>query len=128
MKIVIKNKRLRPEVEKVELELFRRGELAIEDSEEDRDDPKVGQVLAFKCLQIGPDYNPQLTQYIGELKHFDENSKMIKMLVTYDENEGKHRLDKFEIDEVINGTTLKNREVEFSWPSLSDVRLIQPLE
>ena len=42
MKIVIKNKRLRPEVEKVELELFRRGELAIEDSEEERDDPKVG--------------------------------------------------------------------------------------
>ena len=93
-----------------------------------KDDPKVGQVLAFKCLQIGPDYNPQLTQYIGELKHFDENSLMVKMLVTYDENEGKHRSDKFEIDEVINGTTLKNREVEFLWPSLSDVRLIKPLE
>ena len=45
-KIVIKNKRLRPEVEKVELELFRRGELAIEDSEEDRDDPKVGNATA----------------------------------------------------------------------------------
>ena len=45
-KIVIKNKRLRPEVEKVELELFRRGELAIEDSEEERDDPKVGQATA----------------------------------------------------------------------------------
>lgn len=40
-KILIKNKRLRPEVEKVELELFRRGELAIEDSEEERDDPKA---------------------------------------------------------------------------------------
>ena len=45
-KIVIKNKRLRPEVEKVELELFRRGELAIEDAEEDRDDPKVGNATA----------------------------------------------------------------------------------
>ena len=45
-KIVIKNKRLRPEVEKVELELFRRGELAIEDLGEDRDDPKVGNATA----------------------------------------------------------------------------------
>ena len=39
-KILIKNKRLHPEVEKKELELFRRGELAIEDPEEERDDPK----------------------------------------------------------------------------------------
>ena len=40
-KILIKNKRLRPEVEKVELELFRRGELVLEDSEEEREDPKA---------------------------------------------------------------------------------------
>ena len=51
-KIVIKNKRLRPEVEKVELELFRRGELAIEDSEEDRDDPKVGNATASPIAGI----------------------------------------------------------------------------
>ena len=40
-KILIKNKRLRPEVEKAELELFWKGELAIEDSEEEKEDPKV---------------------------------------------------------------------------------------
>ena len=51
-KIVIKNKRLRPEVEKVELELFRRGELAIEDAEEDRDDPKVGNATASPIAGI----------------------------------------------------------------------------
>jgi hypothetical protein len=32
---------LRPEVEKAELELFWKGELAIEDSEEEKEDPKV---------------------------------------------------------------------------------------
>lgn len=37
-KILIKNKRLRPEVEKIELELFRRGELAIDDPEEVKED------------------------------------------------------------------------------------------
>jgi hypothetical protein len=36
-----KTKRLRPEVEKAELELFWKGELAIEDSEEEKEDPKV---------------------------------------------------------------------------------------
>ena len=40
-KILIKNKRLRPEVEKAELELFRKGQLEIEDSEEEKEDPKV---------------------------------------------------------------------------------------
>ncbi len=43
-KILIKNKRLRPEVEKRELELFRRGELAIE--EEERDDPSADGATA----------------------------------------------------------------------------------
>ena len=89
-----------------------------------QDDPKAGQTLAFKCLQIGPDYTPQLTQYIGEIVEFDENSKVAKILVIYDENDGKDRLDKFEIDNVIDGATLKNREVEFSWSTLNDVRLV----
>ena len=55
---------------------------------------------------------------------FDENSKVAKILVIYDENDGKDRLDKFEIDNVIDGATLKNREVEFSWSTLNDVRLV----
>lgn len=41
-KILIKNKRLRPDVEKLELDLFRKGELAIEDLEEEKEDPKLG--------------------------------------------------------------------------------------
>ena len=40
-KILIKNKRLRPDVEKTELELFRKGELELEESEEDKEDPKA---------------------------------------------------------------------------------------
>ena len=66
-----------------------------------------------------------MTQYVGELKHFDKNTKNAKFLVLFDENEGKSRLNKFEIDEVIEGQTLKNQEIEFSWPSLQDVKLIQ---
>ena len=36
-KILIKNKRLKPEVEKVELELFWRGEFSIDENEEPKD-------------------------------------------------------------------------------------------
>merc|ERR1712150_108610 len=75
------------------------------------DDPSEGQTLAFKCLQIGPEYTPQLTQYVGELKHFDKNTKSAKFLVLFDENEGKSRLNKFEIDEVIEGKTMRNQEI-----------------
>ena len=66
-----------------------------------------------------------MTQYVGELKNVDQSTKCCKFLVLFDENEGKSRLNKFEIDEVIEGQTLKNQEVEFSWPSLQDVKLIQ---
>ena len=41
-KILIKNKRLRPEVEKIELEQFKKGELKIEESEEEKEDPSGG--------------------------------------------------------------------------------------
>lgn len=37
-KILIKNKRLKPEVEKVELELFWKGEFSIDENEEPRED------------------------------------------------------------------------------------------
>ena len=40
-KIVIKNKRLRPDVEKYELDLFRKGELELEETEEEHEDPKA---------------------------------------------------------------------------------------
>ena len=40
-KIIIKNKRLRPDVEKAQLELFRQGELELKESEEDHEDPKA---------------------------------------------------------------------------------------
>jgi hypothetical protein len=40
-KILIKNKRLGPDVEKTELEKFKKGELAYEDAEEEKEDPKV---------------------------------------------------------------------------------------
>jgi phosphatidylinositol phospholipase C beta len=40
-KILIKNKRLIPDIEKKELELFWKGELALEDAEEEKEDPKV---------------------------------------------------------------------------------------
>ncbi len=46
-KILIKNKRLRPDVERYELELFKKGELAIEDSEEEKEDPKVRNLVVW---------------------------------------------------------------------------------
>ena len=65
-----------------------------------------------------------MTQYVGELKHFDKNTKNAKFLVLFDENEGKSRLNKFEIDEVIEGKTMRNQEIDFSWSLMQDVKLI----
>jgi hypothetical protein len=53
-KILIKNKRLRPDVERYELELFKKGELAIEDSEEEKEDPKVRNLVVWaRFLNFG---------------------------------------------------------------------------
>jgi len=89
------------------------------------DDPNEGQTLAFKYLQIGPDYTPQYFQYVGELIHFNESTKCGKFLVLFDENEGKSRLNKFEIDEVIEGQTKRNQEIEFSFSFMQDVKLVK---
>ena len=43
----------------------------------------------------------------------------------FDENEGKSRLNKFEIDEVIEGQTYRNQEIEFSFSSMQDVKLVK---
>ena len=73
--------------------------------------PQTGQVFAFKCLQIGPDCTPQMTQYAGELKSIKDDDAVL--LIVFDENEGKDCLDKFQVDNIMVGVVLKNREVEF---------------
>ena len=45
-KILIKNKRLRPDVEKVELELFWKGEFSIDENEEPKED--AGDTISIK--------------------------------------------------------------------------------
>lgn len=86
--------------------------------------PESGQTFAFKCLQIGPDYTPQMIQYVGELKELNMETKEAKFHILYDENEGKSRSDKFEIDEAVDGFVLKNQHVDFNWNTLNDIRLI----
>ena len=76
------------------------------------------------CLQIGPDYTPQMTCYVGELKQIDEGGEAL-FLILYDENEGKNRSEKFELDSLVDGLLLKNREVNFQWSQLSDIRKIK---
>ena len=44
-KILIKNKRLRPDVEKVELELFWKGEFSIDENEEPKEDASATTVI-----------------------------------------------------------------------------------
>lgn len=87
--------------------------------------PEIGQIFAFKSLQIGPDYTPQVTQFIGELKHFVSKDDDVIFLILFDENEGKNRSEKFEIDDFIDGVTLRNREVEFKWSVINDIRKIK---
>ena len=45
MKILIKNKRLKAEVEKAELELFWKGEFSIDENEEPKEDAKAPVIL-----------------------------------------------------------------------------------
>merc|ERR1712026_313168 len=59
-------------------------------------DPELGQILAFKCMQLGSDYTPQLFQYVGELK--TKESDQVEFLILHDDSEGQRRSDKFEID------------------------------
>lgn len=86
--------------------------------------PQSGEVFAFMCLQIGPDYTPQMTRYVGELKQIEEGGEVL-FLILYDENEGKDRSEKFELDSLVDGLLLKNREVNFQWSQLSDIRKIK---
>jgi len=86
--------------------------------------PQTGEVFAFMCLQIGPDYTPQMTRYVGELKQIEEGGEAL-FLILYDENEGKDRCEKFELDSLVDGLLLKNREVNFLWSQLSDIRKIK---
>ena len=86
--------------------------------------PQSGEVFAFMCLQIGPDYTPQMTRYVGELKQIEEGGEAL-FLILYDENEGKDRSEKFELDSLVDGLLLKNREVNFQWSQLSDIRKIK---
>jgi hypothetical protein len=86
-------------------------------------EPKVGQTFAFKSVQIGPDYTPNLTQFVGEIKTFDNDQ--VNILILFDENEGKERLDKFEVDPFFDSTTLlRNQAVDFKWSTLCDIRFI----
>ena len=87
--------------------------------------PQCGEVFAFMCLQIGPDYTPQMTRYVGKLKKIEENGDCCIFLILYDENEGKDPCEKFELDSRVDGLVLKNREVTFSWSTLNDVRKIR---
>lgn len=52
-KILIKNKRLKPEVEKIELELFQQGQLAL-DNEEPTEDASAAPVLEKKPTEDEP--------------------------------------------------------------------------
>jgi len=87
-------------------------------------DPEVGQILAFKCLQVSPvDYTPQMIQYVGEFK--SKIDDQVTFLLLHDETECLSRSDKFEIEDFVQGSTRRNTNVDFSWNMLSDIRLIK---
>ena len=87
------------------------------------DEPEIGQILAFKCMQLSPDYTPQMIQYVGELKIKEGDE--VKFLLLHDDSEGTRRSDKFEIGDFVQGTTKRNTVVEFSWRMINDIRLIE---
>ena len=64
-KIIIKNKRLKAEVEKAELELFWKGELAIEESEEEKEDASATRSMEEKKDPITVENVPPATTYQG---------------------------------------------------------------
>ncbi|GIZ01631.1 1-phosphatidylinositol 4,5-bisphosphate phosphodiesterase beta-4 [Caerostris extrusa] len=54
-KIIIKNKRLRPEVEKQELELWRKGQLQNDDDDDDKEDAAPDLTLITDDVQLAQD-------------------------------------------------------------------------
>nr|XP_040581818.1 1-phosphatidylinositol 4,5-bisphosphate phosphodiesterase-like isoform X2 [Lepeophtheirus salmonis] len=67
-KIIIKNKRLKPEVEKQELELFWKGELAIEESEEEKEDASATRSVEEKKTELIGQI-PHATTYQGSTQN-----------------------------------------------------------
>lgn len=51
-KILIKNKRLKPEVEKIELELFQQGQFVLDDAEEPKEDASAAPPLDKKPEEV----------------------------------------------------------------------------
>ncbi|GLH02475.1 1-phosphatidylinositol 4,5-bisphosphate phosphodiesterase [Gryllus bimaculatus] len=54
-KVLVKNKRLKPDEERAQLELFRQGQLVIEDDDDDQDDPQV----PGECAGLGNSDSPK---------------------------------------------------------------------
>ena len=86
-------------------------------------EPELGQILAFKCMQLGPDYTPQIIQYVGELK--TKEGDEVSFLLLHDGSEGFRHSDKFEIGDFVQGVTKRNTIVEFNWRMINDIRVIE---
>ena len=84
--------------------------------------PNVGQKIAFKNLQMTPDFTPNLVQFVGQVVSFDGNNVTFKVL--YDETEGQERLTKFDLDEK-QDLEKKSNEVTVNWLMLQEKRLIE---
>ncbi len=87
-------------------------------------EPVVGQKIAFKNLQMTPDFTPNLVQLVGEVLSFDAGQ--VKFKILYDETDGVERVTKFDInepDQDQDGNT--KTEMSFQWCTLQEKRLIQ---
>ena len=100
------------------------GDNNLEEIEIFEGNPEIGQTFAFKCLQIAPDYTPQMTQYVGKVVSLD--GEKTKFFILFDENEKRNDgTNKFEVETISDGFILKNQEVDFHWSQLSEIKLIE---
>lgn len=65
-KILIKNKRLKPEVEKQELELFKQGQFVIEDDikEDASAPPTVTPIVEQQSVKVTPEIHPSMVIHL----------------------------------------------------------------
>ena len=84
--------------------------------------PRVGDVIAFKHLDLGENYSPEVSDYKeGKVLEVDENQTVVFEMIT---NSKRKKNGRFEMEEIQSNEFEKHKTI--SWNELIEPRLIFP--
>ena len=84
--------------------------------------PRVGDVIAFKHLDLGENYSPEVSDYKeGKVLEVDENQTVVFEMIT---NSKRNKNGRFEMEEIQSNEFEKHKTI--SWNELIEPRLIFP--